>query len=238
MDTYIRCHVKNKERLATLEREFISWNDKGMSQLGDLYVIDDNSPMGADVKILCRDYWIKSLIPAGGEPDTKNGLYQSLKASREISGNNESLFCVDDAVFGVGIVDRLVKYSMKEHYIIPNRGLVGLFACYESPTRTPNMVHDTDLWVVPIEILYALVAHIFSVNLRNTLIWEWEQIQAGKLPYPNCCDDLWVKGVCWKHRLNCYNTMQDYAQHTGGDNRTFGESTANSRYKTKMFVGE
>lgn len=236
MNTIIRAHVKNEKRLETLKREIESWKDKRMLMLGMIYVVDDNSPLALDVEMLCREYSVE-YVKAEGKPDTKNGLYNSLKLSSMV-GNSEDLFCVDDAVFGQGIVNQLLKYRQHDRYLIPNRGTVGLFACYENQTRNPCHVEETDLWGIPLDILYGLVAHVFSINLRDTLIYEWEEIVAGKQPYPQMCDDLWVKEVCKKYGLNCYNTMLDYAQHVGGDNRTFGDSGENSNYFTKMFVGE
>jgi len=237
MDTIIRCHVKNPQRLEGLQRELQSWFDKKMFELGDIYVIDDNSPMREEVKDLCKLAGVTEFIPAKGKPDTKNGLYYSLLANRDWS-INEALFCVDDAVFGSGITERLKKYMVEEKIHIPNRGLVGLFACYEDLTREPNRIENTDLWQIPTNILYALVAHVFSINLRDILIWYWEKVLDGKIEYPSMCDDMWVKLVCRKYELKCYNTMKDYAQHEGGNNRTFGESSSNSQYQTKMFVGE
>jgi hypothetical protein len=74
--------------------------------------------------------------------------------------------------------------------------------------------------------------------MQEIIINSWENIKAGTEPYPSKCDDLWVVDLCDKNNLKCYNTMLDYAQHTGTKNRTFGESDSFSEYVSKMFVGE
>jgi hypothetical protein len=232
MDTIIRCHVKNNLRLDNLERELISWREKGLESLGGLFIVDDGSPMWEDVKRLAGKYGAE-YIKAVGVPDTKNGLYNSLK----IATNFPVFCCVDDAVFGAGITERLNLLLGTELYKIPEYGMVGLFACYEDGTRNPNRIPDTDLWKVDPNILYALVGHVFSERLARVVVWEWENIQAGKLPHPQKCDDLWVVDILKKYNISAYNTMRDYVQHTGMNNRTFGDN-AGSEYYSKMFVGE
>lgn len=233
MNTIIRTHVKNDERLKTLERELKSWYDKEMYQLGDLFIVDDGSPCGEDVNRLALVY-NAHYSKTQGEPDTKNGLYWSLKVQDKFP----ALLCVDDAVFGKGIVDRLKELENRELSILgSNWGIVGLFACYEDNTRKPNRVIGADLWEVKPIILYALVSHVFSKNFARIMIDQWEDVQRGEEPYPNSCDDIWVARTLPRFGYKSYNTMKDYAQHTGINNRTFGDNKG-SEYHTLMFVGE
>lgn len=232
MNTVIRAHIKNADRLAGLEREIISWKDKKMDFLGELVVVDDGSSMQEEVITLCRRHDIYYAL-AGGTPDTKNGLYWSLKVQTAFP----VFCCVDDAVFGQGITNRL-KYLV-EHELnkISDYGLVGTFACYEEKTRNPNKLPDADLWEIKNDILYALVGHVFSERLARLVMKEWEDVQAKRIPYPGMCDDLWVATLLRRYGIKAYNTMKDYTQHTGINNRTFGDNTG-SDYISKMFVGE
>lgn len=232
MDTIIRCHVKNQRRLDELERELKSCEDKNLNILGDVFVVDDDSPMHEEVETLCYRNEV-NYIRAGGIPDTKNGLYWSLKYADRFP----VFLCVDDAVFGTGIAERLLHLEKYELNKIPDYGFVGTFACYEDSTRIHNKVPDTDLWHYPTNIIYALVGHVFSERLARLVMHEWEEVLAGRLPYPEMCDDIWVKEMLKKYNIKAYNTMKDYTQHVGINNRTFGENTG-SDYYSKMFVGE
>lgn len=236
MNTIIRCHVKNNERLITLEKEIISYKEKGLDILGDLYIVDDGSPLQSSVISMCGNHKA-NYIKASNTPDTKNGLAESLRLMIGLGGKYPSLLCVDDAVFGRGILGRLTKLLHEELPIINPFGMVGLFACYEDNTRNHNKILGTDIWKIDHKILYALVAHVFSFQLAAILVDIWDKVQEGSEPYPGMCDDIWVATVCAKYNIPCYNTMMDYAQHTGMNNRTFGDNTG-SEYQSKMFVGE
>lgn len=232
MNTVIRCHVKNKRRLDDLERELSSAYDKSLNILGEISVVDDGSPMHAEVENICYKKGV-NYLRAGGSPDTKNGLYYSLKYAK----NFPVFLCVDDAVFGKGISERLLYLENYELNKIPEYGFVGTFACYEDATRKPNIVDDTSLWYYPTNIIYALVGHVFSERLARLVMYEWEGVLSGKFQYPGMCDDIWVKEILKKYNVKSYNTTEDYIQHIGVNNRTFGENTG-SDYVSKMFVGE
>lgn len=232
MNTVMRCHIKNDERLATLERSIKSWYDKNLDAFGKLYLVDDGSPCQEDVESIAEKYKAE-YFRTKGEPDTKNGLYWSLKVQDEFP----VLCCVDDVVFGKGIENRVDEFFVREINIINEFGIVGLFACYEDRTRNPNQIYGTDLWYIHPDILYALVAHIFSENFSKLMVDLWDKVQIGEEPYPACCDDIWVARTLKRFNIPSFNTMKDYAQHTGINNRTFGSDTE-SIYASKMFVGE
>lgn len=234
LDTVIRTHVKNKERLATLDRMVKSWYDKRLNDLGDLIILDDSSPLADDVVDLAL-FYNATYKKANGSADTKNGLAESLLVPSKLP----ALLCVDDAVFGKGIKDRLILLLEEE---LPklglNWGIVGMFACYEEGTRNHYKIQGTSLWEVPNDILYALVGHIFSPKFSSIVAQRWSQVKSGEAEYPGMCDDIWVKQLLKEWGYMAYNTMEDYLQHTGMDNRTFGESGDNSSYTTNLFVGE
>lgn len=236
MNTIIRTHVKNQKRLNTLDRMIRSWYDKKLDIFGDLWIVDDNSPMQKELEEWA---WLNGVKydHAGGKPDTKNGLYYSMKLAKELDPTRPVLACVDDAVFGKGVAERIFRFFNEEEALL-EYGFVGMFACYENMTRIPCKVPNADVWKVPPQILYALVAHIYHPSLRDFIIKDWEMILNNEKPYPQMCDDIYVKNLVIENNINIYNFMLDYAQHTGGDNRTFGESSSNSEYYSKMFVGE
>lgn len=234
MNTIIRCHIKNDQRLQTLERTLKSFYDKKMDELGQLYIVDDQSPMSAFVMGLAAKY-NAIYKKTEGDPDTKNGLYWSLKVQDKFP----ALLCVDDMVFGEGTKERFEKMLNEEIPQLPiNYGIIGTFACYENPTRIMNKVQGTDLWKWPYDIYYATVAALFSENLAKTIMYEWEAIKAGSKMLPNCCDDIWLKELCRGLEIPLYNTFQDYAQHTGINQRSFSDNNQGSEYVTNMFVGE
>lgn len=233
LDCVIRTHVKNEQRLDTLARMMQSWHDKNLGDLGELYIADDGSPLMDEVGELCAKY-DAYYYRCGGTPDTKNGLSESLL----LAPKYPVLCCVDDAVFGNGIKDRLILLLEEELPKLDKWGIVGMFACYEDGTRNQNKVMGTNLWQVPNQILYALVGHVFSEPFSEIIIQRWHEVKAGVAEYPAMCDDIWVKMLLKEFDYGAYNTMRDYLQHTGMDNRTFGESGDNSNYSSKMFVGE
>lgn len=238
MNTIVRCYIQNQKRLNTLEREIISWKEKGMNDLGELFILDDISPMQEELKSLASKYKLEYRL-ADPPSDTKNGLYWSLRWNTELGNQFPVLCTVDDIVFGQGAKERVRKILTEEIPVIGDEyATIGLFACYENPTRSLHAIAGTDLWSVPIPILYALTAHLFSERISKILIQNWEDVLAQRVPYPACCDDIWMTRICLEKGIKCYNTNLDYVQHTGMDNRTFGDSGGSSNYTSKMFVGE
>lgn len=237
INTVIRTHVKNKERLSTLERMVQSWIDKQLYDLGTLTIVDDGSPMREELVRLVGKYQI-NYFPTYYAPDTKNGLAYSLLPFITLK-KGPRLCCVDDAVFGKGIKDRLILLLEEELPKLDRWGIVGMFACYEDLTRNHNKVQGTDLWEVPNDILYALVGHVFSEDFAKIVTQRWEEVNTKQAEYPAMCDDIWVKQLLKEFNYKAYNTLSyDYLQHTGMNNRTFGESGENSSYQTKKFIGE
>lgn len=237
MNTVIRCHIKNIDRLSLLERSILSWQTKGLSKVGELHIVDDHSPMNEEVKALCAKHNIQ-YHAAEGYADTKNGLVESLK----YANGGPIMCCVDDLVFGKGTVERVESILTND---IPNisefkYGMIGMFACYGDNTRNELHLEGEDLWIIPNDIIYALVCHIYSPALIEVLLKEWEGIKNGTIPDPCCCDDIWVARICAREGFVCLNTMKDYAQHTGANNRTFGDNQIDkgSEYTTDCFVGE
>lgn len=235
LNTVVRCHIKNTTRLKSLEGCIQSWQDKKLGDLGKLYLVDDQSPMEEEVVTLSKEYCVE-YFRTPGPPDTKGGLYWSLKIQQSFP----VLCCVDDMIFGKGSLEMFKAVLEQDVDKLPkNWGMIGTFACYESGTRNSNLIHNTktNLWNIKNEILYALVCHIFSPHLSNILVKDWEAILAGTMPNPHCCDDIWVARTCTANSIPNYNTGKDYAQHTGINNRTFSND-GNSTYQTNFFVGE
>lgn len=235
-DTVIRTYVKNQQRLNTLNRTIESWNSKGMSEFGKLIIVDDISPMAKEVKALAETHKLTYYL-CDGEPDTKNGLYHSLLCQDKFP----VLCCVDDMVFGQGTKSAIKRMFLNDYEkVVETAGCIGMFACYGEETRKVLRVPGTDLWNIKNEILYALVCHFFTPKLAKIVIDDWQKVLKNEIPYPCMCDDIWVKEICIREGLLNYNTILDYAQHTGMRNRTFGEGDggAGSDYISNMFVGE
>jgi hypothetical protein len=233
-NTVVRCHIKNEERLSTLERLIVSWKDKQLNKLGDLYLLDDHSPLKGDVVKLATKHNV-FYKEAAGYGDTKNGLVESLK----LFPNEPVLCCVDDMVFGKGSLERFEHFLNIEEPVIGPYGMFGFFACYTDQTRNLLQTPGEDYWCIPNNIIYALVCHIFSPQLSQILINEWEGIKNESIPNPCCCDDIWVARICERENVTNFNTMQDYGQHTGMMNRTFNEAQdPGSNYTSPNFIGE
>lgn len=226
--------MKNEERLKIFRRTLQSWKDKELWKLGTLYVVDDQSPLGTEVEALAKEF-NAIYFRTTGIRSTKNGLYWSLKVQDEFP----VLCCVDDMVFGEGTKNRLESLITYEYPKLKNTGVVGLFVCYDMRTRNYFRFSDVDLWMVPIALSYALVCHLFSKELSDTLIRDYEQALLENREVSIHQDDLWVKEVCLRDNLVIYNTTDDYAWHTGANTRTFGDDpVGNSSYQTPCFVGE
>jgi hypothetical protein len=198
-------------------------------------VLDDASPLKEDVKSLCDSLGVK-YVPATLKPgDTKNGLAESLS----LAPWDEPIFAVcDDAVFGRGIVEE-IQHIMKEEVppIQGNWGMISLFACY---ARNAPLREGSHLWEYLIRAFYAGIAVIYSPAFRKAYYNDWNQVANGLLPMPQMCDDIYCKDILNAMDLKLYNTIQDFAQHTGVDARTFGgnEADPGSRYISQFFVGE
>lgn len=234
MNTVIRTHVKNEKRLQLLERTILSALDKKLDAFGNIYVLDDGSPMGDAILKKCLDLGVQ-YVPAVLKPgDTKNGLAESLS----LDTWNKPIFCVcDDVVFGKGIFEEIDHIMTNEVQNLPDCGMISLFACYNRGLLVNEHSH---LWEYPIRAFYAGVAVIYSPRFRQAYYDDWIAVVNGKKAVPRMCDDLYCKEILTASGLKLYNTAKDYAQHTGVDARTFGDDEADpgSRYISKFFVGE
>jgi hypothetical protein len=234
IDTVIRTHVRNEKRLELLKRTIQSAKDKKLYTLGGIYVLDDGSPLKDRVRSLCYEMDV-DYIPATLKPgDTKNGLAESLAV-----GNwTAPVFAVcDDVVFGRDILEELNHIVLHELPLLPDCGMVSLFACY-SRMKQPHA--DSHLWEYPVHAFYAGIAVVYTPKFRDAYYNWWVRAVNEELPMPQMCDDIFCKVILDAHGLKLYNTIQDYAQHTGIDARTFGdkENDPGSHYLTQFFVGE
>jgi hypothetical protein len=233
MKTVIRCHIKNKERLDIAERTFISFIDKGID---NVHIMDDGSPLQNDVRKLCKDVGF-TYHRAGGDPHTINGLVESLKLAPE----GEKIFCcVDDIVLGKGAAWVLEQIQIKEIPALEAMNIpwatIGIFACYPKAVR--KIYPGTLLWNMDWQILYALNSHIYSPEIIKAALDKWKLIKCGELPFPKMCDDIWIARLAEEHKLLCFNSLDDFAQHTGAGARTFDMDAGSSYYKALCFVGE
>jgi len=232
MKFIIRTYVKNEERLRLFEKSIISLKLAGIN---NITVIDDQSPLEKEVQNVCMENAIEKYVRTVGKSDTINGLYSSLK---EINNDEFTILCVDDFICSSKILDTLKEIKDNDIPIIKDEyGTVGLFACYPSNIRIKYK--NTNLWNIETKSLYALVCHHFSNELKDILINEYEEALEGRIEYPEVCDDIWVATICARENLKCFNTIEDYAFHTGMNNRTFGDSVVsdNSCYQTPCYVG-
>jgi hypothetical protein len=172
------------------------------------------------------------------EGNTKQGLAYSLIYSDK---NKMTIHCVDDMVFGNGAYE---EFRRIEQEYIPQLeksgikwGMIGSFACYNRQQSFSNI----PLWHYPTPYFYAGVCHVINPSLGQVYINEYNKLIKG-LPTmidPIHADDLWVKGMCIQEGYMIFNTLKDYAQHTGANCRTFGEENADSsNYTSGFFVGE
>jgi len=162
--TIIRTHIKNHKRLELLERTIVSWHDKQLYDLGELYIIDDTSPLQDELLDLLRNFQIK-YKRSNNTPDTKNGLYESLKIDdgwNEIRKDSSVLCTVDDIVFGNGFKERIIKFLEEEESQLENFGMMGLFACYGPEFRINNRYKDLHLFNFPLDKFYGANCHIYS----------------------------------------------------------------------------
>lgn len=241
IDTIIRTHVKNQERFELLQRSVDSWFSHDLNSLGSLTIVNDQSPdSGSDmIQSFCEDNNIKYILTSG-KPDTKNGLYYSLKEMQD----KPALCCVDDLIFGKGIKEKL-EYLVNEEYKNLSHirwGMIGMFACYPKDIR--HVYQDTGLWNIPNHILYALISHIFSVSLSKDLVSIYDNYLENNIDTSyrelfTYCDDIWVAKISTAKGYLNFNTLDDYTQHTGMNKRSFEkDEVGNSDYTTKCFVGE
>jgi len=233
MNTVVRCHVKNAERMVLLDKTLNSISLSGMHELGRLILVDDGSPLMDGVQQTATANKFE-YVRATGKPDTKNGLVRSL----ELNDGKPVLCCVDDMVCGKGFLPAMKGILERD---IPELeaanvpwGLIGTFACYNDRPR----FRKSTLWNIPSTSLYALVCHVFSPRLAGILMDEWQRVENGSMEDPPACDDLWTARVCTREGILCFNTVQDYAQHTGAGARTFSDAQGSSYYLSQRFVGE
>jgi len=240
IDTMIRCHVKTEARYLLFLKSVDSWYDKQLNELGDLIIIDDQSPNEFEEKIrnLCSSKNIK-YIRTEYTASTINGLYHSLKYAQTFP----VLCCVDDVIFGAGIKDELIRIIKDCIPNLNNWASIGLFTCYEGRQNYKEL----GLWNIPNSILYALVCNIFSKDISDILIDQYER---SKVNYDLLSpvekhdigfqDDIWFAKTATRFDMLCFNTFKyDYALHTGMNNRSFiSKDEGSSNYQTPCFIGE
>lgn len=233
----IRAHIRDSARLPVTERTLRSALDKNLPDICDITVLDDSSPLGDGLCRLCEILEIK-YKKAGGSPSTINGLMESLKLA---DGN--MVCCVDDIVFGKGTKEILTDIWERMLPHLDNHGvswgLLGLSLCYDR--RIDSVLYGLPLFeLVPTSLVYALMFHFYSTALKSALFDKWERIQSGQIPVPGFEDDIFVSKTLGKTGLRYFNTVRDYAWHTGAHIRSFGphDGGKNSEYQTKCFVGE
>jgi hypothetical protein len=241
MEIVIRTHIKNIERLNLLEKTINSVIDKQLTDLGELKIFDNSSPMKQEVMELCGKYKI-SYNTNNYPSDTKGGLYSSLN----LATTYPILCTVDDMIVGKNTKEEIIRILNNDiPQLDTSWGCIGMFACY--PKNIRNLYQNTNLWNISTKALYALICHLYSKKLSEILINHYEKSQENYEQLTelekhnlNCCDDIWVARTCEQHNLLCYNTIDDYSQHTGVNNRSFGENTItpNSEYLTNCFIGE
>lgn len=238
MNIIIRSHARDMERIKLLDRTLNSLFTQEMNTLGNVFIVDNNSPLHEEVRAVVRSYSIGGVFTKS-DPDTKGGLYQSML----LNGDDPSLHCVDDFVFGKGSKSVFLNLLFHDIPEIEKQGIkwgaVGTFACYLKEFREPHLIPGTLLWDFPLRAFYSLLCHVYNPIFCKMIIEDWENIMVGKKPYPTMCDDIWVSTLCQETGYHILNTYHDYAQHTGMKNRSFGEkSDDNSQYQTPCFVGE
>jgi hypothetical protein len=242
MKTVVRTHVRDVARLRLLRRTLTSLRNKGVWPVD---VVDDHSPMGSGVRHLCDDFETECHLSLGNKGHTINGLVSSFLLA-DVSPiappahNAPAMLCLtDDCVVGKGIapeIKRMEQFILDAGLFELPIGMAGTFACYENRPE----FHHTGLWRISTEALYALVCHVYSPRLMYLATKEWTGIVDGTIADPCCCDDIFIKRICLREGLACFNTLKDYAQHTGINERSFGETkeVTGSHYVSKMFVGE
>lgn len=225
MKTIIRTHVKNDERLALLARTIQS----AYRAVGpDILVVDDQSPMGKDVRLICNNFKVE-YRRTEYQPCTKNGLYWSFKY-----GGEGNLFCItDDCVLGQGIT------KIMEQDLDPQCWLLTFFAGYPMQIRISRAVGNI-FWNYPVEAFYAGIACVYHTTLSRLYMEKWEHVMRGEEPKEDYQDDLTIKHLIMANGKQIWGTMYDFAQHTGVQQRSFGDivADAGSNYVSECFVGE
>jgi len=238
MKMIIRCHVKNDARLLLLNNSI----SDAAKYLGheNVFVLDDQSPMGEQVKTVCDSYGVKSKV-SKGVANTINGLIESIRFYKEMNPELEPcIFAVDDFQLSFQFNSEVRRW---EEYVLPrliasNWGLIGTFACYPTSVRDSAFNKDLGLWQIDTHSLYALICHLFSKDLMTVILEYADKFDSGEILYPAMCDDIWVATLCQEKNLRCMNSYLDHAQHTGMSQRTFNDDTAgNSNYYSECFSG-
>jgi hypothetical protein len=68
---------------------------------------------------------------------------------------------------------------------------------------------------------------------------QWVKIKNNEKEYPMVEDDIWVAKECIENDWKIFNTMEDYTQHTGMNQRSFDSHlSGSSDYASSLFVGE
>ena len=242
MQVMIRTHVKNERRFALLTRTIESAIDKGFTQEGNkIVIVDDCSPepWKRTIELYSEKQHNVFLCQVPHESgNTKQGLAYSLFYSNP---TNMAIHCVDDMVFGKGAYEEFQRiekeYIPKLEKVGIQWGMIGTFACYDRHAS----FNSIPLWHYPAINFYAGVCHVINPMLGALYVDEYRKLQGG-LPVmidPIHADDLWIKGMCMETGYQIFNTLKDYAQHTGMECRTFGdEKEPSSNYTSNHFVGE
>lgn len=214
MKAIIRTHVRNPQRLELLKNTIRSARRVGIHRV---MVIDDQSPLMVDVRVLCAEEKCEYLLTKG-TPGTKNGLYWSLRMDE-----GSDLHLCDDA--------ELSPTDWQAVPASPDWWLLSYFACYNRDT-------NRTWWWYPVSTFYAALACRFHPDLRAAYIKARDEVSEGRAPETAFQDDILVKLIIAENGKEIWNTGWDYAQHTGiGILTTMGPGH-NSDYRSQFFIGE
>lgn len=244
MDTVIRCFAKTPRRFELARDTVRSAVRQGLHTQGNLCLQNGHAQFDAELREAAA-------LTTGGcsyryEPDQDilHGFVRALDlvAARE----RPALVCTDDVRFGRGAGEALRQI---EHEIIPafhaggvRWGIIGLFACYARAVNgryaveTPLGREELPVFRHPAQEFYGGIAIVLNPVLVREIERRWADITAGRRERPQCMEDIWLNWLMTELGLGWFNTVRDYAWHTGNDDRV--AAATGGQYQTEYFVGE
>lgn len=231
MNTIIRTHVKNVERLKLLKLTLESSKDKKLHRVGQIFIADDQSPMNSEVQAVAMRYKAKTVISTG-KPSTCNGMFNALEIGKDW---DYGLYLCDDVLLGGEFKEKLNKI---ESLLPSGFGAVSLFI----PESVDQHFRkgDTEYFYkcdASSPLFHAWICTVISKELNAKYRENYQSVISR---HPDIQDDHAIRMICEYYKLGLYCTKEDWALHTGINNRAFDDPDKKqgaSTYQCKRFAG-
>lgn len=172
--------------------------------------------------------------------DLKEGFIHSVRLAEGLSGDRSLVLALtDDVRLGRGTTEALEQIEGECIPLLERAGVkwgcISLFACYDRTEPVRVLGQAQPLFELGPAGFYGGIAMILAPSLVDILWADLAEIVAGRKEM-RCLEDIWINRTMREHNYRWFNTLQDYAWHTGNDARV--ANAGGAKYQTRHYVGD